>query len=73
MGVGMDLFAVKKDGTEFPVEVSLGSYQNNGVENVIAFISDISIRKKAQAEGADLFISKPFTRDVIDYAIKKLL
>ena len=27
-------------------------------------------RKKAQAEGADLFISKPFTRDVIDYAIK---
>ena len=30
-------------------------------------------RKRAQSEGADLFISKPFTRDVIDYAIKKLL
>jgi len=30
-------------------------------------------RKKAQTEGADLFISKPFTRDVIDYAVKKLL
>jgi two-component system, OmpR family, response regulator len=30
-------------------------------------------RKKAQTEGADLFISKPFTREVIDYAIKKLL
>ena len=30
-------------------------------------------RKKAHAEGADLFISKPFTREVIDYAIKKLL
>ncbi|MEP7277511.1 MAG: response regulator [Bacteroidota bacterium] len=30
-------------------------------------------RKVAQAEGADLFISKPFTRDVIEYAIKKLL
>jgi len=30
-------------------------------------------RKKAQAEGADLFISKPFTREVIDYAIQKLL
>jgi len=30
-------------------------------------------RKKAQHGGADLFISKPFTRDVIDYAIKKLL
>ncbi len=30
-------------------------------------------RKKAQASGADLFISKPFTREVIEYAIKKLL
>ncbi|MEO5595142.1 MAG: response regulator [Chitinophagaceae bacterium] len=30
-------------------------------------------RKKAQLEGVDLFISKPFTREVIDYAIKKLL
>ena len=30
-------------------------------------------RKKAQAGGADLFISKPFTREVIEYAIQKLL
>jgi len=50
MGVGMDLFAVKKDGTEFPVEVSLGNYQSSGNENVIAFISDITVRKKAEAE-----------------------
>lgn len=50
MGVGMDLFAVKKDGTEFPVEVSLGNYSNNDEKYVIAFVSDISIRKKAEAE-----------------------
>jgi PAS domain S-box-containing protein len=50
MGVGLDLFAIKKNGTEFPVEVSLGNYDNNGEKNVIAFISDISIRKKAEAE-----------------------
>ena len=51
MGVGMDLFAIKKDGTEFPVEVSLGNYQSaHGAPFAIAFISDISVRKKAEAE-----------------------
>jgi PAS domain S-box-containing protein len=50
MGVGMDLFAIKKDGSEFPVEVSLGIYHDNGSPKVIAFISDISIRKKAEVE-----------------------
>ncbi|MBP7557963.1 MAG: PAS domain S-box protein, partial [Chitinophagaceae bacterium] len=50
MGVGMDLFAIKKDGTEFPVEVSLSNYTRNGNQYVIAFISDISIRKNSEVE-----------------------
>ncbi|HRP54785.1 PAS domain-containing sensor histidine kinase [Agriterribacter sp.] len=50
MGLGMDLFAVKKDGTEFPVEVSLSTYARNGHQYIIAFINDISIRKKAELE-----------------------
>ena len=50
MAVGMDLFAIKKDGTEFPVEVSLGNYHTNGDKFVIAFISNISTRKKTEEE-----------------------
>lgn len=47
MGLGMDLFAVKKGGLEFPVEVSLGTYRNNADEiYVMAFINDISLRKE---------------------------
>ncbi len=50
MGIGMDLFAIKKDGTEFPVEVSLGMYKADDETFVIAFINDITIRKKAEEE-----------------------
>lgn len=50
MGLGMDLFAVKKSGEEFPVEVSLTNYMLNNESYVVAFISDITIRKKSEVE-----------------------
>jgi PAS domain S-box-containing protein len=50
MGQGRDLFARKKDGKEFPVEVSLGHYQQNERLFVIAFIIDITARKASEQE-----------------------
>ena len=48
MGLGMDLYAAKKDGSEFAVEVSLNNYEAGGESFVIAFVSDITKRKEIE-------------------------
>lgn len=48
MGHGRDLYARKKDGSDFPVEVSLSHYQRDNELFVIAFIIDITFRKQIE-------------------------
>ncbi|HRJ30400.1 MAG TPA: PAS domain-containing sensor histidine kinase [Cyclobacteriaceae bacterium] len=48
MGIGRDLMAIQKDGHEFPVEVSLSYKEINNLFVVVAFIIDITERKKVE-------------------------
>lgn len=48
MGHNRDLLAGRKDGSTFPVEVSLSTYIQNNERYVIAFIIDITRRKEIE-------------------------